>query len=63
MNIDPELIACVRAEYDCLRKDLQNIERGEWRGATRQDAQLVKVRMRRLARLVMLNDWGASKPH
>lgn len=63
MNVDAELLACMRAEYDCLKEDLRHIERGEWRGVSPTEAQLVRYRMQRLAMLVVLNDIPASQPH
>ncbi len=63
MNIDPQLLACVRTEYDCLCEDLRHMERGEWRGVPPREVQLLRERLRRLAMLVVLNDWAAPKPH
>jgi hypothetical protein len=63
MNVDAELLACMRAEYDCLREDLKHIERGEWRGVSPFEVQLVRNHMQRMAVLVVLNDLPASKTH
>ena len=63
MNIDPEMLACLRAEYNCLHEDLRHIEKGEWKPVSRREMLLVQERMRRLAVLVVLNDWAAAKPH
>jgi len=63
MNIDPQLLACVRSEYDCFCDDLRHMEQGEWRGVPPGEVQLLRERLRRLAMLVVLNDWAAPKPH
>jgi hypothetical protein len=62
MSIDPQLLACVRSEYVCLCQDIRHIELGEWRGVPPPEVQLLKARLRRLAMLVVLNDWAAPKP-
>jgi hypothetical protein len=63
MNIDPRVLACVRSEYECLCADLRHMEQGQWGGVTPRDVQLMRERLRRLATLVVLNDWAAPKPH
>jgi hypothetical protein len=63
MNIDPQILACVRTEYDCLREDLRHMEQGQWDGVSRREMQLLRVRLRRLAVLVVLTDWAEPKPH
>lgn len=63
MNVDAELLACMRSEYEHLQEDLKHIERGEWRGVSPREMQLVRDRMRRMAVLVVLNDLPAPKAH
>lgn len=63
MNIDPQLLACVRSEYHCLCEDLRHMEQGEWCEVPPREVQLLRERLRRLAMLVVLNDWAAPKPH
>jgi hypothetical protein len=63
MTIDPQLLSCVRSEYDCLCEDLRHMERGEWSGVTRREVTLLRDRLRRLAMLVVLNDWAGPKKH
>lgn len=63
MTINQQALASVRVEYARLREDLRQIEAGKWSGVTKPEIRLLRLRLHRLAVLVVMNDYDTPTSH